>query len=128
MPKIIRKFCDNRRSVFQGKRGLLSHPQSIDATVNTHIIISGIGIIIALAPIGFVVFVNQNPTRWFLTIKQYQVTLIKTIVFGTCNTNGHLRQVIGTGFGILFRQNPRNIAKNTYLIWIQATYINAHSL
>ena len=95
VPEEIGKFGDDSRGIFDRQGGLLANSHTILATVDAQIIIGGVGVIIALAPIGLVAVVDQDPPCRLLTIEQHLVAFIKTTVVGTCHTNGHLCQVVG---------------------------------
>ena len=77
MPNEIREFGNDRSGILYGQRGFLVHPQTIDATVDTQIIIGGVGKVIALTAIGLTILVHQRPTSRLLTVEQHPVTLIK---------------------------------------------------
>ena len=128
MPKIVGKFGDNRCDVIQREAGLLPHPQTFHAAIDTQIIIGGVGIIIAFTTIGLVSIVNHHPACGFLTIEKHQITLIEATIFGSRNANGHLCQVVGTAVRILLGQSTRKITKKPNLIRIQALHIDTHCL
>ena len=126
MPEEIGELGDDRGGLLDGKRGLLSHPQAFDAAVDAQIIIGGVGIVVAVALVGFVVSVHQDPTSRFLAVEQHFVAGIETAVVGTCHADGHLRQVVAAHIRVTLRQIPRGIAEKPNLARIQALHINTH--
>ena len=128
MPNPIRELGNDRRGVLNGKARLLSHPQSINATVDAEIIIGSVRIVIAFSLIGFAVLVNQLPPRRLLAIEKHLVAFIERAVFCTFHHDGHLRQIVGTDFRVFLRQLPRRITEDAYLVGIQLIHINAHGL
>ena len=106
MPEKIWELGDDGGGTLDGKRSLLSHPQAIDAAVDTQVIIRGVGIVVTVTLVGLAVVVDQNPTSGFLAIEQHFVASIEATVFGTCHTDGHLGQVVGTRLSVTLRQIP----------------------